>query len=455
MSRTTPFAIAALFAATTATAQSIDWSQRVFGAELSPGVNHPYRPMTSLATTRPLMGWSTAGTPGIVAAGAHQQTAGLVVKLSPADGSELWRASLDAGWSVTVRDVHVDAAGDVVTAGSYMQPIVRVDVQWNVQKTDGATGARRWSRHQSPPGATYGAVEAVTTDANGDVLALASRYLDSDPASFVVKYAGSTGTVAWTAQIAHPVGSRPALIAVDAGGNAFASPIGAVVAKVSPGGTVLWTTDLAQWSFLDCAVIRALEVDPASGDAIVAGSTSCVVPRKGFVARIASTGGTFAWTDVFVGDADGSEVTALAFAPAGTVVAAGARASGTDPQQWFASKLSLADGAIAWTAPGAEASRDAPADLAIDVSGDVLLTGVCDGSAYCVAQLDGATGTRRWSLQTGDAYVPARENYPNAILAADGGVFFGGADVSDDVTTWTVWRAEGPRPDPIFANGFE
>lgn len=433
-----------------ASAQSIVWSQRVYGREVSPGSNWAYAPATSLSRTRPLMVWSAAGTPGVVVAGRHDSGSGLVAKLSPTDGSELWRADLDNWWGRSVTDVQVDAAGDVITAGEFMVRFVSTYWLWSIEKTSGSTGAPIWHQHLSPP-IGNGAIEAIATDHANDILALGSRREETNPVAYVVKFSGATGDIVWSTPIPYYIGPQRAWIAVDASGNAFASPRAGMVAKVLSNGVPAWAVDLSLAPALACALIRDLKIDSTSGDVIIAGRKNCAPPEQGFVARLDSASGGLVWTANNVGDADASDVTTFAFAADGTVVAAGGRAFGFDPQHWFAAKLSLADGAVVWTAPGPVASRAAATDVAIGPDGEVLLTGICDGNAFCAARLS----VGQWALQTGDAYVPAQENYPSAILAAGGGVYFGGKDTSGGATTWTVHRIDNVTLDAIFANGFE
>ena len=435
-----------------ASAQSITWSQRIYGAEVSPSSYQSYGPSTSLAYTRSLMQWSAAGTPGIVVAGAHGVD-GLVVKISPADGSELWRSNLEDAYLRQINDVQVDAAGDVITAGQMMPTNIPFDM-WSVEKTSGSTGARIWYRHLAPPSGN-GGIEAIAIDHANDIVAFGSRREETNPTSHIVKFSGATGDVVWLTTIPHYYTWFTSVrIATDALGNVFASLPGAALIKVLSDGTVDWTVSLPIGPDSTACAIRALTIDPVTSDVIVAGSANCSTARKAFVARIRSSDGDIVWAAPDIGGADTSDAVALAFAGSDDVIVAGGHAAGAGPQHWFAARLSVADGSVAWTVPVDTTSYTAT-DVAIGPDGEVLLSGVCEPNAFCAARLDGATGARDWLTQTGAPYLPATRNYPNTILAVGGGVFFGGRDTSAGATTWTVHRVDNAISDALFDGRFE
>lgn len=445
-------ATVAWFAAQAASAQSLAWSHRIFGAPDPdrPGSYYAYGPTIQLVQSRPYMAWTPAGTPGVVTIGEHHDFP-LVAKLALTDGAELWRR--DVGNPDTLlRAIAVDSGGDLFVSGGRLAPAFNIN--WYLAKVSGATGQTVWDTEWLPADSPGGSLVALAPTANGDVVALGSRDVETNSFSYLVRVSGASGDVLWTAPIPHPVGLPPALLATDAADNAFVSPGGAVLVKVAANGTRSWVADLSQWSWLPCAHIRDLAIDPVSGDAIAAGSTVCSTSRSGFVARIGSAAGNVVWLALGVGQGTASNVTALAFGPNGGIVAGGDRTLGSDTQ-WFAATLSRSDGTTAWTAAGAERSRGAVTDIAVAPDGDVFLTGICDDHAHCASQLDGRTGTPRGSLGTGQAYFPGAKNFPNTILAAGGGVFFGGRDTSDDTTTWTVHRIDPALSDAIYADGFE
>lgn len=442
-------------AAPVAGAQSIAWTQRIHGSS-DPAAPAAYYPGVDLASNRPLMTWTPVATPGVVTVGELGVSRALVAKVAASDGAELWRRDFgDAAAETSFRSVAVDADGDVVAAGGrFAAPAGAWRTSWYAVKVSGATGQVAWERHWLPDGSIGGALLALAPAANGDVVAVGSRENETNPFSYVVRLSAANGTPVWTTPIPYRSGPSLPQVAVDAVDNSFAAPGGNKLVKIAPDGTLAWAIDLQNRTDFACGTIRALLVDPASGDPIVAGRAGCGASQYGFVARLGSAAGTTLWSAVGVGDTPTSDVAVLAFGANGKIVAAGGRASG-GATRWFAAALSLADGAVAWTAPVGDNSRDLPADVAIGADGDVLLAGACDGNAFCVARLDAGTGALRWRLQTGVAYSPADENYPNAILSIPGGVFFGGKDTSAGATTWTVHRVDPALTDVIYRNDFE
>lgn len=451
-----------------ASAQAIQWSQRVRGEETSPGIYQSYAPDTSPETTRPLMGWSAAGTPGVVVAGAlpsgFSRPNGLLVKISALDGSELWRSSLTQCCGTVIRQLHVDSAGNIINAGyGFMVGTMAFYYFWDVQKYSGATGAKLWAiRKGSPTGAaTYNAaIEAITTDAAGNILAIGSTPgpvgvpPDTPIYAYVTKLASETGETLWTTRIPKYLEPHVALLAADADGGTFASPQAAVVVRVQFDGSLAWETDLLQNPDFACAAIRAMKVDPSSGDAIIAGRWNCNGPDRGFVARLDKTTGAVVWKANDVGG-NVSVVSTLAVSGNHTIFAAGGHTIGTNPQRWFAARLSLTNGAVAWTNTGLADSINAVTDVATTPDGQLVLTGVCESNAFCAARLSNADGAVQWTQRTGDPYVTIDRNFPNTVLAAHDAVYIGGKDTADAATTWTVHRLANELGDAIFSNGME
>src|SRR5262249_151180 len=73
---------------------------------------------------------------------SHQQFA--VATLAAADGHELWRQTLGCAPGDVVEELGVDAAGDVVAAGSRFGCAMKDD--FTIAKLSGTTGTERWRR---------------------------------------------------------------------------------------------------------------------------------------------------------------------------------------------------------------------------------------------------------------------------------------------------------------------
>src|SRR6185436_10945002 len=125
-----------------------------------------------------------------------------------ADGGLLWQSStpaLSIYGSRVPAGVAADAAGDVVVAG-----ILGEDQRDRaaVVKLDGATGAALWGpvffEPYEPSSGQSNQFSFFGLDATGDILALGvSRDVgDSLGESFLVKFEGESGAVAWSQLVA-------------------------------------------------------------------------------------------------------------------------------------------------------------------------------------------------------------------------------------------------------------
>ena len=124
-----------------------------------------------------------------------------VAKLRGTDGAELWRVTLNAGFSATdqANDVAVDASGDVVAGGFATRSGIQ---RFTVVKLDGATGSVVWRRELSDDLPFRTQANAVAVDAQGDVVAAGSIAHGGRAEDFaVVKLDGDTGQVVWRQEV--------------------------------------------------------------------------------------------------------------------------------------------------------------------------------------------------------------------------------------------------------------
>ena len=163
-----------------------------------------------------------------------------VVKVSGADGSELWRHQIarhEFSGGDEALGVAVDGAGDVVAVGT-----VRVFVNNSVPskltviKLAGATGSLRW-RHDVPEGTSSGNGTSVVLDAAGDVIAAGIIGVTLG----VIKLDGATGNEQWR----HAGGPPPSpfsgrVVDVDRAGNVLAASRGVVRKLMGASGLQIW-----------------------------------------------------------------------------------------------------------------------------------------------------------------------------------------------------------------------
>lgn len=210
----------------------------------------------------------------------------IAVRLSAADGSVLWRTELsgpDPGSQGL--DIALDPAGAVVVAGG-LSSVGGEGTDFAVIKLDAADGSEIW--RSSLDGTFSGALsndfaEAVATDANGDVIAV-GRVLDAATLTdiLVAKFSGSTGSVLWRTQISGPgafSGDDGLALAVDPTGDVHiagkledsATGLDFYLARLSGSdGSILWQRQV-DGGPLDVDSARSIVLDP-SGRTLAAGS---------------------------------------------------------------------------------------------------------------------------------------------------------------------------------------
>ncbi|MBI5508600.1 MAG: hypothetical protein HY903_07595 [Deltaproteobacteria bacterium] len=147
-----------------------------------------------------------------------------VTKLSGATGSVVWTVSRDDGYDEVVRDLELDAAGDVYVTGYAFDPATASDVL--TVRYDHATGEVRWSStYNSVNGNADRGVALVLAPAAdavfvaGDSFDEASGYYDF----VVLKYVSSTGGEAWARRWGGVAGRNDRAVGVGL------TPVGSVV----------------------------------------------------------------------------------------------------------------------------------------------------------------------------------------------------------------------------------
>ncbi|MGH7773488.1 MAG: hypothetical protein ACREQA_14785 [Candidatus Binatia bacterium] len=145
-----------------------------------------------------------------------------VIKFDP-NGAELWRQVINgtANGGDEANAVAVDPNGDVVVAGFTTNTLTGRD--FTVIKFSGADGTEQWRQEMVGSFSFLDQANAVTVDANGDVVAAGNTGTLVDFA--VIKFSGIDGTELWHQEIAGTAfGNDTALaVAVDAQGDVLAA----------------------------------------------------------------------------------------------------------------------------------------------------------------------------------------------------------------------------------------
>ncbi len=170
---------------------------------------------------------------GDVIAGGRLRDAGAsddfaVLKLAGANGGEIWRRIVNSGNLIDeCRSLAVAANGDVLAAGVLTPPGSAAVA--NVIRIDAATGLRLWTHALGSSGVGG---PAVTRDAAGDVVAVASIAGPNGSDAVVFELNGSNGSEIWHRAIDGTLagsGDRGVAVTVDGSGDVV---IGGLTANV-------------------------------------------------------------------------------------------------------------------------------------------------------------------------------------------------------------------------------
>jgi hypothetical protein len=381
-----------------------------------------------------------------------------VAKLDPT-GACLWSNVFGApsGYSggpveVWADGVAVDAANNILLAGPWSGLIVFGSHQLTgggrfVAKLD-PSGAPLWSTSLDV-GSTLYYGQTIAVDASGNVLVLGS--LDGS---------------------------------IDIAGHVLTSPPhgGIFVAKLDPGGVPVWGK-VFTGLYNTVPGGRSIAAD-LSGNAFVTGEVDgyadfgCGAPLGGttFVAKL-DPGGACVWNKGYSAGANWAFVTGVAAAPSGQVVITGVfdgpdtvdfgngPVAGMADQNLFVAMLD-ADGAPVWArAFGAKGASIGGQAVTVDAAGNVVVTGIVDGSVdfgdgtltstgaggdVFVASFDGG-GASRWARLFGapaviEPVTIAVDPTCHVVVAGDfqGVLDFGGVPLKSP-TTHSLFVAELAR----------
>lgn len=365
-------------------------------------------------------------------------TDALVVKLSGADGRELWRHRYDgpANRSDYATDVAIDPNGDVIVGG--VTHFIAEDML--ALKLDGRTGALKWQAVIAGLGVGQDQVLAVAVDANGDVALAGDSTVGTENYFAAVKLRGTNGTILWRATAgagdengqATAVAFDPAGDIVVVGSIAF-DATGFDVAVVKLAGA----TGAEQWHHYVDGSAHAF--DFGSDVAIDAAGRITAVGRVVeqdtgadlLVLELAPDGSEL-WTRVVDGGAGGyDDVDAVAIVGDRIVVAASIDGTSFDTTRFAVLGFDAATGAEVWrhVRDGDAGARDQATDVVAGSGGQVLVAGelanVGTKNDGLVLAIDAASGVEQWE-RTLNVTIPevddraqsvAVDAHGNAIVA--------------------------------------
>ena len=351
----------------------------------------------------------------------------LVVKLSGADGRELWRYRFNgpgnsADYGI---DITVDANDDVIVGG--VSHLIAEDML--ALKVDGRTGEKKWHAVVPGPGVGQDQGLAVAVDANGDVAVAGDSTVGTVDRFAVIKVRGSDGKLLWrgTAGTGNENGQATAVVFDPAGdvivmGSIAFAATGFDVAVVKFDGA----TGAERWHRYVDGVAHDfdfgsdLAVD-ASGRIAALGRVVNEGTGNDLVVLRLEADGAEAWRRVIDGGASGYDVAeAVAIVGDRVVVTAGIDGTTFDDTRFAALGLDAATGVEVWrrVRDGEAGGRDRATRVAAGTGGRVFVAGrlanVGSKDDGLVLDLDAASGVKQWDL-TLNATVPDPDDRAQAV----------------------------------------
>lgn len=292
---------------------------------------------------------------GNVIVGANSGSSVLIVKLSGTTGATIWQQHYDSGMGSTISSLELDAAGNVLIAGSGREFDTTSLIDFLTLKLHGDTGSLDWAKHYDGPGSDNDGAMAIAVSATGDVAVTGTAISAvSNLDITTIRYDGSNGNVQWVQRRDGGANrsDRGVAVAFDPSGDVIVT--GTVAVAVAP--TDILTLKYAgvsgseSWARLYQGAGNA--ADEARGLAIDAAGEVYVVGRSGFsdedatVLRIAGTNGQLLWATRYDGGIAANEsIYAIELDPLGRVFVAGNIRQG-QAVDFLALGLSASDGGV-------------------------------------------------------------------------------------------------------------
>ena len=306
-----------------------------------------------------------------------------IVKYAGDTGAQLWASS---GIPGALFGFALDPSGNGIVTG-YSFDGVAYDVV--TAKISGATGQPLWGPVVYDSGFDD-FPDRVASDPAGNVILAGHSSVLQGPPSWLLKYSGSNGALAWG-----PVtrSDLPSWLAVDAAGNIFEESYGAGITTTKYGGS----TGAILWGPFSVGGVgsgygTALALD-ASGNVFVTGSLSQPGTSADYaVIKYRGSDGTVLWGPVtYDGGAGRDFPYAIVVDGSGNAVVTGSSETGSNERRSATLSYDGATGALRWGPVGQNIAREAVNGLA--ASGSTIFVGATRGDVgYLVTALGEGLG---------------------------------------------------------------
>jgi len=328
--------------------------------------------------------------------------------------------------SDSAKAMAADGSGNVIVTGTSIGSGTYYD--FATIKYSG-TGEPLWTNRYSGPGSYDDGAKAVAVDPNGNVFVTGASYsTNAVPYNYdyaTIKYS-NTGEPLWTNRYNGPGNGddRANAVAVDGSGNVIVTG-NPVTLKYSGAGVPLWTN-------YNTIQVTAMALD-GNNNVIVTGSSIGSGCNPDYATIKYSAAGVPLWTNRYNGPAnDYDEATGVAVDRSGNViVTGGSDGDGFGYDYVYATIKYSGAGVPLWTNRYSETGdgQDTAYAVAVDDSGNVFVTGTSIGSGSghdCATIKYSGAGVPLWTNRyngTGNAYDQA-----NAVAVdASGNVFVTGS----------------------------
>jgi hypothetical protein len=353
--------------------------------------------------------------------------------------------------------VATDGNGNVVVTGFAHNESNQFYVDIYTAKHAGSDGTRLWQkRFAQTYVCRHGVHSALTVDENGNVVVAGTHLgcgIGEAPYAYIARYAEADGALLWE----HSFPGKVSAVTTDTGGNAV---IAGHWLKPGTGEGWSWLWSVAKFSKADGSLLWEI-AGPDTGEAtavVVDGSDNVIVTGnlEGFfmdfyTAKYASSDGSLIWGQRTDAGYAQNLAQAVAVDASGDVVVSGHPYQGA----LYTAKYAGASGALRWEERYNRHpfSYNFAQTLALDRSGNVVVTGIAtDGGAVgeCLTIKYASTGgTPLWEQHCGpaheDIYPPALK--VNLALAPDDSVIVTGTSDGDFATVkYVMTQVTYPTP---------
>ncbi len=296
-----------------------------------------------------------------------------------ANGTELWRASLDNGYSDNMYGMALDTNDNIIVFGSSYNG---TNDDYTTVKYN-AAGIEMWRRTASAASSSFEFAGGVAVDAAGNVYVSGTAFNGASRDFFTIKY-DAGGTEQWRKTADGPLGGTENVeaLTLDAAANIYvagytslADGITWMLVKYNAAGDELWRA-IPAFGVQKFNVPRVVRVD-AAGNVFVAGSSAKSGGTEDYALVKFAPDGTEQWRRVVNGSGGGSDIAgALAIAPNGDIVVTGATANANGYHDFLTIRYDTL-GVETWRAtesvPGS--NHEEVLGVVFDPTGNVIIAG--------------------------------------------------------------------------------